>query len=319
MGSIPLLGAGRARSFKFYGVLPNERRMLRWTRVALGLLSLSAVAIAPRDATAVIDPASATDTWRAILYPAVAPDWSDDQQTGISEADIVGNATRAGAYVQFDDAGTPDPTDGEIAFRVRLGADKNPPGFEHFFGVGLDADLDGDLDLFLGVDNSGNPDQIGIWDPGTGLNVSPSTTSIVNPPLVSYAETLGNYDFRAVDATIEPGETIFDLDADGETDHFLSFVVPFTHVVNALVARGFPGFDERTRVSYVIGTSTQPNALNQDLGGPDGGTNSTSTFVLLGALSNPESPLPEPAGLAPAALALVVALRAGRAGFRRAG
>jgi hypothetical protein len=161
----------------------------------------------PRDAAAVIDPGSATTVWRAILYPSTAPDWADDQQTGIPEADIVGDDDHAGVYVQFDDAGTPSRTDGQIAFRVRVGADKNPNGFEHFFGVGLDANADGELDLFIGVDNSGNPNQIGLWDPGPCTppdvcNVSPSTTTIDSPPLATYSEASVNYDWRAVDSRL---------------------------------------------------------------------------------------------------------------------
>jgi hypothetical protein len=258
-------------------------------------------------AAAAIDPGSATTLWRAILYPSTPPDWSDDQRTGIDEADIVGNSTRAAVFTRFDDGGTPSLTDGQLGFRVRLGADKNPPGFDHFFGVGIDADLDGALDLFVGVDNSGNPDQIAIWDPGTDLNVSPSTTSIDNPPFQTYAETLGsagNYDFRVTSAAIEPGETVFDLDVDGSLDYFLTFIVPFDHIVNALAARGFPDVDQNTLMSYVVGTSTQPNALNQDLGGPDGGTDSTSTWMILGAASIPISPSPEPVGVGGAALGL---------------
>jgi hypothetical protein len=282
-------------------------------RSALVLFLAALASFSPRNAAAVIDPASDTTYWTAILYPSTAPDWSDDQRTGIDESDIVGNDTRAGVYVQFDDAGTSDQTDGQIAFRVRLGADKSPGGFDHFFGVGIDADLDGALDLFVGVDNSGNPNRIAMWDPGTGLNVSPSTTSIENPPFNTYAETIFNYDWRATDATIEPGETVFDLDTDGDVDYFLSFVVPFNHVVTALAARGFPTFDDHTLVSYVVGTSTQPNALNQDLGGPDGGTDSTSSWTVLGAASIPISPSPEPSGVGAAALALAVAARVWRA------
>jgi MYXO-CTERM domain-containing protein len=280
-----------------------------WRRLAAAAVVWAGTLGAPGEAAAVIDPGSATTLWRASLYPSTAPDWADDQRTGIPEADIVGDTSHAGVYVQFDDAGTPSRTDGQIAFRVRLGADKNPVGFEHFFGVGVDANADGELDLFIGVDNSGNPDRIALWDPGPCTppdvcNVSPSTTTIVNPPLTTYAETASNYGWRAVDAVIDPLATIFDIDNDGNVDYFLSFVVPFADVVNALVAAGFPAFDDRTPVQYVIGTSTQPNALNQDLGGPDGGTTSSLTWAALGAISFPDSASPEPAGIAPVALAL---------------
>lgn len=265
------------------------RRMLYAAALSLPVL------LAP-EARALIDPGSPTTAWGAIAYPGLVPDWSDDQRTGIGEADIVGSDVDPAFYSQFDDAGTADPTDGTLGFRVRLGSDKNPPGFEHFLGVGLDADGDGALDLFLGVDNSGSGDQIGIWDPGTGLNVSPSTTSIVNPPAFSYPETAASYDWRPVDGTIDPAASTFDVDADGDTDYFLTFAVPFDDVVAALAARGIAGVDETSPLRYVLGTSTQSNALNQDLGGPDGGTDSDLTWEELGALASPSpaNPVPGP-------------------------
>lgn len=279
----------------------------------IGLLGSSAQAVP-------IDPSSSTVGWTAIAYPTLLPDYSDDQATGIPEADIVGSTSHPALYYRFDDAGTPSTTDGAIAFRARVGADKNPSGFEHFIGVGLDANLDGALDLFLGVDNSGNPDRVAIFDAGAGANTSPSTTSIVSSALFSYTLSVGNFHFGAVNATIDPPATSFDLDADGNTDHFVSFVIPFADVVSALTAQGISGFDDAGTMRFVIGSSTQPNALNQDLGGPNGSTNSTETWAQLGATSNTLTaaggftPVPEPGTASLVSLgllALAVRVRAG--------
>jgi len=281
---------------------------------------LLAVAAAPSllapTARATVDPGSPTTGWNAIAYPGLVPDWSDDQRTGIGEADIVGSDVDPAFYSRFDDAGTTDPADGTLAFRVRLGSDKNPPGFEHFLGVGLDADLDGALDLFLGVDNTGNADQVGIWDPGTDLNVSPSTTSIVDPPVFSYPETAANYDWSPVDGTIDPEASTFDVDGDGSNDQLLSFAVPFADVVAALVLGGIAGFDEDSTLRYVLGTSTQSNALNQDLGGPQGGTTSDLTWEELGATSSPTSASATSVPAPPAVLLVLSGLAALR-GCRR--
>jgi hypothetical protein len=73
-------------------------------------------------------------------------------------------------------------------------------------------------------------------------------------------------------------------------------VVPFQDVVDQLALRGITGQDETSVWAWVAGTSTQPNALNQDLGGPNGGTTSSQSWSSLGALSTPFSPImvPEP-------------------------
>jgi hypothetical protein len=270
----------------------------------LGALGTSAQAVT-------IDPSSSTAGWTPIAYASVLPDAADDQATGIPEADIVGNAANPAAYFRFDDAGTPSGTDGFIAFRVRIGADKNPAGFDHFLGVGVDANSDGALDLFLAVDNSGNPDRLGIFDAGAGANTSPSTTSINSSPLFSYALSVSNYHFGAVNATIDPSATSFDVDADANNDYFVSFVIPFANVVSALSAQGVNGVDDASPMRFVFGSSTQPNALNQDLGGPTGGTSSTQTWGQLGAMSNTLTssggfvPTPEPGTASLVALGLL--------------
>jgi hypothetical protein len=245
--------------------------------------------------------------WTAIAYPVVTtPDDPNDHQTGIPEGDIVGNNTGDPAVLtNFDDNGTPGILDdGYIGFRVRVAGDKSPPGFTSFFGVGMDANTDGVIDLFLAVDNSsgGGADQIGIFDPGAGANTSPDTTTIINPSLVAYAENdpldsiYDNYNFSEV-TTIDPLETNTDLDAGGKEDFYLTFVVPFGDIVAQLGILGI-AFDENSTVQYVFGTSNQSNALNQDLAGPNGGTTSSLTWDQLGAISLEYSasgtPVPEP-------------------------
>jgi hypothetical protein len=242
--------------------------------------------------------------WTTIAYPIVTtPDDPNDHQTGIPEGDIVGNNTGDPAVLtNFDDNGTPGIlNDGYIGFRVRLGGDKSPPGFTSFFGVGMDADTDGDIDLFLGVDNQPGQgtDQLGIFNPGTGANTSPNTTTIITTPLVAYGEDdpiYDNYDFSVV-TTIDPLETNTNLDGGKEEDVYLTFVIPFGDIVTQLGVLGIT-FDENSAVQYVFGTSTQTNALNQDLAGPNGGTTSSLTWDQLGAISLEYSasgmPVPEP-------------------------
>lgn len=276
---------------------------LRLRKIALVALAL-ALAFCGSAGAAMIAVTSDNTEWTEIAYPVVTtPDAPNDHQTGIAEGDIVGNNTGDPAILtNFDDNGTPGIlTDGYVAFRVRLGEDKPPAGFTAFFGVGMDANTDGVIDLFLGVDNSpsGGGNKIAIFSPGAGANTSPSTTTINTTPLVSWAlndPIYDNYDFSAV-TTIDPLEGNTDLDSGGKVDYYLTFVVPFDDIVAQLGLIGIT-FDENSTVQYVFGTSTQTNALNQDLAGPTGGTTSTLTWEQLGALSLEYSasgtPVPEP-------------------------
>lgn len=237
-----------------------------------------------------VDIAAPTTTWTPVLYANNNPDPSADQQTGSAEGDIIGNAANPSVYTTFGNAGTTSLTDGTLAFRVRIGADVNPGGFKTALFVGIDANSDGALDLFLGVNNSGSADTIGIWDPGTGLNVSPSTTSIVSTPLVSYVLTSTNYSWMPVSSVNNPGVTSLDIDGGGQNDFFLSYSIPFADIVAQLAANGVSGFNENSSMSYVVSTATQANSLNQDLNGVAGGVNSSLTWAQLGVLSNTMTP-----------------------------
>ena len=224
-----------------------------------------------------------TTSWTAISYSGSYPDFFSDQQTGDKESDLVGNQLNPAFYTAFDGAGTLSLTDGTLFFRARLAAQKNPPGYSQCLFVGLDANLDGALDLFLGVDNQGSHNQLGIWNPGSGANTSPNTTSINNPALKTYAETTNNYSWTQVNAIIDPLASSFDVDGGGDTDYFLSFSIPFADVVAYMATNS--SFCETSAVHYVMATATQPNSLNQDLNGVSNGVNSASTWSQLGGLS----------------------------------
>ncbi len=245
-----------------------------------------------------IIPSSPTTSWQVIEYLG-APDWPDDQGTGISEADLVGDASNPVAYTIFDNAGTSDLTDGYIGFRVRIGTEKSPDGFSQVAMIGINAgtdmySLDGALDLFLVVNNAGQ-NSIEILDPGADLNTSPSTTS-VSTTGVSYLEDSSNYAWNPVDAIIDPDATLnpnnglYDVDDDDNTDYFLSFVVPFADLLAQLDPGGLLGLDQNSAFQYVIGTSSQANSFNQDISGPDKSElKSTLTWDQIGANTVPLS------------------------------
>ncbi|MEO7676790.1 MAG: PEP-CTERM sorting domain-containing protein, partial [Verrucomicrobiota bacterium] len=189
---------------------------------------------------------------------------------------------------------------------LRLAEDKNPPGFSGFAFIGIDGNSDGKLDLFVGVNNAGSTAQVGIWRAGSGANTSPFTTSLQNPASVSYAETSLNYGWTPINATIDPTSMSYDVDNGGNTDQFLSFVIPFADLVSMFSSNGIAGVNENSIFSYVAATATQENSLNQDINGVNGGVNSTMTWQQLGALTQPTTAtgltVPEPSTVALAIL-----------------
>jgi hypothetical protein len=267
----------------------------------------------PAVASMTVDVTSPTTSWTPVTYGSNHPDPSNDQQTGSSESDIVGDASHPSAYTTFGDAGTGSLTDGTLGFRVRLGADQSPAGFKGALFVGIDANADGALDLFIGVNNAGAADTIGIWKPGIGANISPSTTSIVSAPLVSYTITALNYNWSAVNSTIDPTVgAATDINGDGKNDYFLTFSVPLADVIAQLNAAGITGINQNSTFSYVIATATQANSLNQDLNGVGGSYDGNATWSTLGVISDPLTvggiPVPEQGAALAGALVIAAAI-----------
>jgi hypothetical protein len=240
---------------------------------------------------------SPTTFWTPILPASTnQADYYNDQQTGHPEADIVGNAAHPAAYFQFWNGGTPDPTDGVLGFRVRVGSDRPTPGvFNSVLFIGVDGNGDGALDIFLGVDNSGASAHIKIWDAGSGLNISPNTTTVNSPPGQKvYPQNATNYHFGPVSLTLDPPATDFDLDDDGYTDWFVSFLLPFADVVSEMSRLAGLSINESSLLRFVIATSTQQNALNQDLNGIPKNYNGNLTWEQLGGMNAYVTMIPEP-------------------------
>ena len=178
--------------------------------------------------------------WAALGYPSSTPDPSDDVTQ--TEADFVGNATDHAFYMAFDDQGDALAANDELWFRARVSGDQGAAGFSRVILVGIDADGDGDIDLFVGVDNQGNPDVIRIWDTGAGLNTAPNNTTIVDSG-ISFSEGASNYDWSGVsvlDSTLTgPADPRADLDASGSgEDMFVTFMVPYDQIVQRLALQG---------------------------------------------------------------------------------
>lgn len=256
-------------------------------------------------AASVSDPSSAW-TSRGVNYDFLA-----DQQTGDPASDIVGSDTNYGFFTTFNDNGSGSQTDGMLGFRIRLdthGGNTNSISFSRNAWVGVDADIDGDIDVFLGLNLQGNASTLGIFAPGAGTNTSPSSTSISSSPTTSYTLSASNYSYRPVNYLSDGGTTNdVTTTTSGDTDYYVSFMVAFADVVSFLNSKSIT-INDQSPLRYVVATSTQSNSLNQDLGGVNGGVNSTSSWVQLGGFSPTVTSygnlVPEPTAAMLGALAL---------------
>lgn len=178
--------------------------------------------------------------------------------------------------------------DGTLGFRLRLdeaGGPANKPAFDRAAWIGIDADLNGSVDVFLGINLSGSASELGVYAPGTSANTSPNTTSIASTAFKSYTISTANYDYRPVNFSTDGGTTNdVTTTTTGDPDCYVSFMVPFADVASFLAGKSI-NITDQTPLHYVSATSTQGNSLNQDLGGVNGGVNSTSSWTSLGGFS----------------------------------
>jgi hypothetical protein len=220
-----------------------------------------------------------------------------DQQAQKASTDLTGDDDHGVLYTAYDDKGTATESDDEIAFRIRMGGADSGGSFSAVLLMGIDADLDGDLDMFITVQDEENG--IRLWHPGSELNVSPNTTSTAP---AGYEFSLeGNYSFVEVTETNDPdwglgvsGYPENDIGNRDGADNFLTFKLPF-YAIRDVLAEATSNPDnpdpaiyitKDSPLQYILGTSTQDNAFNSDLGGVGKeGIGSKLTWEELGAFS----------------------------------
>jgi hypothetical protein len=237
---------------------------------------------------------SVTDT--AGWNPWIKPDGTwladpvADQQTGQGADDFVGSATVAGFLQKAGVLGGAD----SFLFRARM--DKyDSKGFGGNWINGMDLDGDGDVDFFMRMKDASGGVTLAFALPGTGLNISPNTTTIGSwTGSITLTATTYNYQQVTTDQF------------NATPDAYVTFGVSFANLQNAVqtyLGPTVPAFatyavNYNTRISFIASTSTQGNALNQDLYGTSGNTSSTLTWAELGAstaFANPMGVIPEPA------------------------
>ena len=167
-----------------------------------------------------------------------------------------------------------------MAIRVRVSNVNgfSPYEFKNFAFIGLDSDLDGTVDFFLGVYNpTGNNGRLGIYSADGSLNLSPSTTGISGKPLMAFQPKEGiNYSI-----TQAPGSNF-----NGDPDYFISFQFSLADIQEALQGTGI-AFTASTPFRFMTGTAAQDNSFNQDLNGMDAsGFSSDDTWNDLGVFSD---------------------------------
>lgn len=249
--------------------------------LAMGVI---AIALPAQTAISVTD-ASGWNAWTT-GNGTVMTDTAGDQQTGQGQDDFVGDTTYAGFQQKAGTIGGAD----SIAWRVRMNK-YDTKGFGGSLELGLDLDGDGAIELIMKMtDKSGQT--LTFATPGTGANNSPSTTS-----WGTFAGSL------ALGASTYNYQQATDGSAfSGTADAFVTFAISFANLQNAV--RTYAGtefasytLNYDTRISFIAFTSTQGNAINQDLFGTTGNLTSSSTFASLGAGTGPMNAsgiVPEP-------------------------
>lgn len=287
----------------------------------LPFLSASVCLLAAPTAWGVISLGGSTSDWTAIGYPAGSQsDYLDDQQTGHVASDLVGDATgnQSAFYKQYQDAGViGDITDDYLGFRIRLAApdgQDGSPSWDSRLLLGIDVGADGAADIFIIVTqkSGGSISYYSVDSVAEGANTSPSTTavSLLNPGTSPFVWTRTPsspyFDYSAVstttDAYLNSGGDGATNNLDGlnrnnkdDTDFFLSFQVDMLTLIEAVSLSTGAVLDENSNLGFLVGTSIQDNAFNQDLNGQNGDSadgdaytqaNQDKTWAQLGAASD---------------------------------
>ncbi|WNC71018.1 OmpA family protein [Thalassotalea psychrophila] len=253
----------------------------------LASLSLLFIASTSQAQDITIDLASPSSAWKEIMKGSTF-DPNGDTQAGASGVELVGDDVHSVLSTLYDEQATEnDDSDDEIAYRIRIGDDKDTA----VYIIGIDANLDGEIDLFLAANTKAKDQVLQFYSPGNKSNTSPSTTSIAQSNYeISLDQT--NYNFSSVESieTDSPDGLIIDIGNNGQLDHFVSFVLPFDDLKNQIFSASGINITKNSVMQYILLSLTQTNALNGDFGGIDDKVDDwDATYENLGMFSDPLS------------------------------
>lgn len=236
---------------------------------------------------------------------ALLTDAALDQQTGQIEDDFVGTA-QSGFLIRSGQINNAEA----VAFRLVQNKAYRGTTFTGQASVGLDVTGEGALDLVLTAIGKNQSTGISYQAPGTGANVSPSTTTLGAPVLIAPFSS-SNFNYQLVNSTSYPGATQVGTDA----DVMLTFAVTFEQLNNSLrtvLNNPTMTVQPTDMVRFVAFTSTQTNAINQDIYGSTGIAGATRFDAPGGGFTEFTDfrgrPVPEPSTIAAVAGLLGVGL-----------
>jgi hypothetical protein len=241
--------------------------------VFLGLILCLGIVFCGATKTAAM---SVTDTtgWNA-WYTASGTLITDplaDQQTGQGQDDYVGSFKQQAGYLASD------PTNQYIMWQTQM-SKYDSKGFNGHIELGMDFNNDGAVDLVMMMTDKNGVETITFATPGTGANNSPSTTTWGNFG-GSITLSSSTYNYSMVPST--------DTSYGTNPNSYVTFAISYANLqaaIRAYAGSAYSGFvvNDYTAISFIAFTSTQGNAINQDLFGTSGNTSSSSTFASLGA------------------------------------
>ena len=232
-------------------------------------------------------------------------DTSTDQQTGQYDSDFTGTSSVPSFFIANGTIGGTEM----IAFRTIFNQyeakiNTGVAGTSNFtsnpvnWRVGLDANLDGKIDIYIGPSFQNNNAQLVYQLPGNSTNTSPSTTSTSTVTNIAQL-TSTNFNYQELSstsaATLFPGWTVQAEGNQTSSDSVMTFALSLSSLNTALAAVGVTGasINSSSFLLFVSFTSTQNNAINQDAYGID--KSSTSTWTSFTEYMNANGrPVPEP-------------------------
>lgn len=175
-------------------------------------------------------------------------DFLADQATGQGADDFVVN----GIYLKYGLA------NGVYTQYVRaVFSQYNNKGFSGNFKVGIDANADGALDIVYGVVDTGSNRGIVFQTPTTGAVSTGATSLGTATNVIPFSST--NYNYGVLDF----GTNNYGM---------LTFAIDFNSVQTALANRGIT-IDQNAYLRSIFFTATNQGAINQDIYGASGITN----------------------------------------------